>query len=103
MSPARPRARSLTVYLVKHNVTAHRDILPNVRGLTAYRVPIGEAFADLYVKHTAERTPSWISLFSEVIHIDENYVYNASSAAVFLVAAGNRIFAVTFGYGRSLL
>jgi uncharacterized protein (TIGR04141 family) len=47
--------------------------------------------------------PSWLSLFDGALGGTPADIHNASSAAVFLVRTSGRTFALTFGYGRSVL
>jgi uncharacterized protein (TIGR04141 family) len=96
-------ARTLTIYLVKENTRNHFDVLPSIGTLAQYRVPVGGFIGDLYVKTSNDRAPAWLSLFENSVHLDRNSIYNASSAAIFLVTVDNRLFAITFGYGRTLL
>jgi uncharacterized protein (TIGR04141 family) len=61
------------------------------------------ATGELFVKATLDRTPSWLSLFEGALNLDAADLHNASSAAVLIVTASEKTFALTFGYGRSLL
>ncbi len=63
----------------------------------------GQHIGDLYIKPTSDRMPSWLSLFEGAISVVPPDLHNASTAAVLLLGAGDRNFALTFGYGRSLL
>jgi uncharacterized protein (TIGR04141 family) len=89
--------------LVKEHAREHIDVLPSIGNLTRYRVPVGALVGDLYVKTSVDRAPAWLSLFEDAVRLDRNSIYNASSAAIFLITVGNRNFAMTFGYGKSLL
>jgi uncharacterized protein (TIGR04141 family) len=107
VSPRGPRdgrtARTLAIYLIKEHAKEHIDVLPSIGALTRYRVPVGEIVGDLYIKTSVDRAPAWLSLFEDAVRLDRNSIYNASSAAVFLITVGNRNFAIAFGYGRTLL
>lgn len=47
--------------------------------------------------------PAWVGLFEGYIDLEEVLLRSASSAAVLVLRAAERWFAVTFGYGRHLL
>src|SRR6185437_15231172 len=64
MPRRQPRARSLSIFLIKEELSLHRQILFDIDGLTRHRVSAGDAvIGDLYVKPTVDRTPSWLSMF----------------------------------------
>lgn len=104
MPRGQPRARSLSIFLIKEDVNAPRQVLMDVDGLTRCRVSVGgTAIGDLYVKDTKDRTPSWLSMFDGALSPQVEDSHNASSAAVLIISSEGRLFALTFGYGRSLL
>lgn len=104
MPRRRPRARSLSIFLIKEELSLHRQILFDVDALTRHRVSAGGAeIGDLYVKPTADNTPGWLSMFEDALAPRIENAHNASTAAVLLVASAGRLFAISFGYGRSLL
>jgi uncharacterized protein (TIGR04141 family) len=71
--------------------------------LTTTEVRInGDVVGSLYIKPTLDRTPAWLSLFEGALGQVVN-VHNASSAAIWTVQAGERAYALSFGYGKSLL
>jgi len=90
--------------LIKEEVPSPIDSLIDPVSLTRSPVTVhGQNVGDLYFKPTSDRMPSWLSLFEGAISVDRPDLHNASSAAVLLLGAGDRNFALTFGYGRSLL
>lgn len=104
MAGRQPRARSLSIFLIKEGISAPRDILLDEDALSKSKVSAGrEEIGDLYVKPTVDSLPSWLSIFQGALRPDIQDSHNASSAAVFLVEAVERLFAITFGYGRNLL
>jgi len=55
------------------------------------------------VKKSYPKIPSWVGFISPAIEDEMNKITTQTSGAVLLVKARNRFFAITFGYGRSLL
>jgi uncharacterized protein (TIGR04141 family) len=107
MPQAQPKHR-LTWCLVKPDIHADdREAIiepPDTGMLEAYRVPALDAARDaLYIKRTSPVAPKWVGYLSD--HVVEKLprVLGASSSAVLLVPAGERLLAVTFGYGHALL
>lgn len=94
----------LSVYLIKEAYSDHHDILRQFEKL--HQQQIGD-IGTLYfgASHTLE--PSWKKKFF-VNELDEGEIFSASAKAIFLirveVAPGNnRLFAIPFGYGWTLL
>ena len=96
-----PVQRTLTIYLINKGV---RDAAAIIRpGTEQHPVTVGETkFGDLYVHLGAPHPPPWVSFFNENAG-DLSYVQGMSTSAVYLVEAGRRLFAITFGFGRLLL
>jgi len=100
--PAKPKQWPLSIYLLKQEVT---DADAAVReNLAVRRVPIGRGrgtIGTLFHRTTPSRPPRWVSFFGA--HIDPRELLSSSVAAVLIVRAAGRLFAVTFGTGRHLL
>lgn len=95
--------RSLTVFLIKDDVTRPRDILTNRHPLERHRVRLsGAGRPTLYVRQADTHEPRWTSFFAGALdpplHLDAQ-----STSAVLLLTRAKRTFALTFGYGRHLL
>lgn len=104
MPRAQQRARTLTIFLLKQELTALEDALISPTLLVRRSVTLdAQHSADLYIRPTTDRLPAWLSLFDTALQGDTLDLHNASSAAVLLIAVGERRFALTFGYGRNLL
>ncbi|MCL5746179.1 MAG: TIGR04141 family sporadically distributed protein, partial [Acidobacteria bacterium] len=58
------------------------------------------ALGTLYLKPPEQHPPSWLRLFKGLLDIS---LVNSSSSAVMILPVAKRLFALTFGYGRSLL
>jgi len=99
-----PKARSLSIFLIKEEVPSPEGALVDVLPLTRSALTAnGQQIGDLYIKGTQDRTPSWLSFFEGAMSSVPPDLHNASAAAVWLIGSGGRVFALTFGYGRSLL
>lgn len=101
--PRQPKARSLSIFLMKTQRPRVEEIIAGPAALTIYPVRVsGHSIGDLYVQATADKMPSWLSLFDGTVGAMPD-LHNASSAAVFILPVAERTFVLTFGYGRSLL
>ena len=99
-----PKARSLSIFLIKEEVPSPEGALVDVLPLTRSTLTAnGQQIGDLYIKGTQDRAPSWLSFFEGALSSVPPDLHNASAAAVWLISSGGRVFALTFGYGRSLL
>jgi uncharacterized protein (TIGR04141 family) len=99
----RIRARSLNVFLLKHDIRPDVALM-SAAGLSHMRLQVSERTrGDLYVKPSPQRIPYWWSLFEPSLGPVPADVRNSSSAAVLFLVASERLFALTFGYGRTLL
>jgi uncharacterized protein (TIGR04141 family) len=98
------KTHTLTIYLIRRNLTAPEEILTRAATLDQHHLDLGPGIAaTLYVQKTAPRIPDWASFFE--LYVDPEDIGPTSSAgAVLLVQSNNRIFACTFGTtGRFLL
>ncbi len=103
MSRGLPRTRSQSIFLIKAEIANPEDALLGPEALVASRVISSlREIGILYIKPTSDRNPSWLSFFDGALRGVPD-IHNASAAAVFLLRSRGRIFALTFGYGRSLL
>ena len=94
--PRGPAQRTLTIYLVKDGISnADAIVRPGTDHSVIPRI------GDLYVKQGRPHTPPWVAFFEDAVNLAR--LQGMSTAAVFLVPAARRLFAVTFGYGRMLL
>jgi uncharacterized protein (TIGR04141 family) len=102
--PNRPKARSLSIFLLKESVLTSDDALLDPASLEKSDVNLGgDRVGKLFVKATVDRTPSWLSFFQGALNPAPPVLRNASAAAVLFASGAGRLFAVTFGYGRNLL
>jgi len=95
----------LAIYLIKKGIKDHSKILRHFEGLKKDEI---EGIGVLYYRLSDIFEPEWVKKFFKDRFnnkIDESNlkIFNASSRAVFLVEVEDRLFAITFGYGYSLL
>lgn len=105
----------LSIYLIKDSYSNHKSILKNFNKLMKEEIKDGiGTMGTLYYGDSHLFEPSWIRNFfgSSFENNKEQKVqyesgklklFNASSKAVLLIEHQNRIFAISFGYGRNLL
>jgi uncharacterized protein (TIGR04141 family) len=93
------RARALTVFLLKQDAPAK---LQTTLATVELPVSIGQRQATLFIRPSEEHEPSWLSFLKSAI-TEAPRMVNSNSAALLLVTVDDREFAITFGYGRSLL
>ena len=95
--------RKLSIYLIKDS---YRDFASVVKGDPAAHdvTHDGKTLGTLYVKRVYGRSPGWLSFFTNAVQQNlQDQLKSNSVSAVFLLQRQSRIFAITFGYGRSLL
>jgi uncharacterized protein (TIGR04141 family) len=93
----------LTIYLIKERFQDAKGVLIENARLQHHPIKLGSrAIGDLYVERQRPKPPPWAKFFRG--HIDPAQLGQvASSAAVLLMKAQHRLFAVTFGHGRHIL
>jgi uncharacterized protein (TIGR04141 family) len=97
----RAAQRTLTIYLINQGLTDPGVILRP--GTDHHLVAVNNRrIGDLYVKAGDPHPPPWVTFFVDTT-LDLTTVQGMSTSAVLLIAASNRVFAVTFGFGRLLL
>lgn len=94
----------LSVYLIKEDFTDHESILKDHASLKSKDIPnVGV----LYYGDSASYEPSWVSKFFSG-QLNGTKIFSASAKAILLIGVNvakgkNRIFAVPFGYGWSMM
>jgi uncharacterized protein (TIGR04141 family) len=101
--PRPPRQQKLTFSLLKADV-AREDALRDDRAIAAHTMPaLSAEVPSLFVASKAPHPPPWQRFLEPHVTGGLRNLYAASSSAVLLLRASNRLFAVTFGQGRHLL
>ena len=110
-------SQKLSVFLIKSGLIKAEDIIKSDNEIKEYEVIIIPEKKDtqkgngtpakkgkFFFKTSFVKTPSWYSLFGNSIDdFDPNNLKTKNISAVLLLEVKNRVFALTFGYGRSLL
>ena len=96
------RTIGLTIFLIKPN-TSRAECLraAKVTSTSEFEFPDGSE-ASLHTFSTPPQPPKWYKFLSAAIE-NPPAVLSSSASAVLFVSTSNRLFALTFGYGRSLL
>lgn len=96
------RTLSFSIYLLKTDIASPDDAMKTGALPAPEEIELANgSTATLYIKRTAPKPPNWISLFTP--HIDLAHVYGRNNAAVLIIPTAERLFAVTFGYGKPML
>jgi uncharacterized protein (TIGR04141 family) len=103
MAMSKEKAHKLSVYLLKEDIVDGASVLKDNRGLNCINISLGEKSAPLYYKENHPSSPSWVSFFKPDEESELGKLKNKGTAAVLFVESKNRLFALTFGYGRLLL
>jgi len=99
----------LSIYLIKPEYTKYQDILKNHDKLQSESI---DNIGELYYGDSIISSPTWVNKFFgdsfDNSFEDENgkkkfKIFTASSKAVLLVSVENKIFAITFGFGYTML
>lgn len=97
--------KDVTFYLVKEDITAFADVIANKPGIQTYDVgpANGVPFEGrLVVRPPRNNQPWWVPWLADAVPQIAGF-RNASNAALLVLRAAGRLFAVPFGYGRGLM
>lgn len=98
----KPR-NSLTIYSLKEEIEAPDDAIKPNSDLNHDTLKIGGVDAEFYVQPARSRLPKWSRLFKEAVNLKKFGIGSSNAAAVLIVPAADRLFALTFGWGRHVL
>ena len=98
------RTNKLTVYLIKEDIDEN-DIFKNGSNLASEEI---EDIGCLFYTDSRRYEPDWLKHFfknsiDNKVNGNKFKIYSATARAVLIVSVDNRQFAITFGYGRTLL
>lgn len=107
---SRPKKRQiktlpLTIFLLKQG-TDENGAVDSLAAPGTRTFPVvldDKPLGTLYVKQTPDHRPAWASLFDGSVELERRDLRSASVAALFLIKANYRLFALAFGHGRHLL
>ncbi len=97
------KTHGLTILMLKDEIKDAQSAIKDLGGVTSVDVTLGAVTGKLYFKQNPSHAPSWVKLFEPTIGTALNKLFNSGTSAVFLLKAGKRFFALTFGYGKFLL
>src|SRR6266705_5479407 len=101
-----PSAIPLSVFQVKPGFENPDLILPDRQDARIQMVPVtvdGHRVGDLYVKTSISHEPRWLAYLEGHADTEDLQLHSSSAAAVLLMSADARLYAITFGYGHTLL
>ncbi|QJC21221.1 TIGR04141 family sporadically distributed protein [Arcanobacterium phocisimile] len=100
----------LTIYMFRENVQDIEDIFDLERksqiGIEVFKIPTNNAFGSdgcLFYKKQEDNTPAWLSYVIPILAEDLPEMKTKSISALLVTRVKERIFAIAFGYGRSLI
>jgi len=94
----------LTIYLIKKGLSKSESILVSAPGWKRTGISVdGKGIGQLHVEPQPAHLPSWTRFFAEARVHDGLFPPVSGASAVFFVTAAQRLFALTFGYGRHAL
>lgn len=100
--PEEKKTHSLTILMLKEDVGID-DAVKDRASLQSTSVEVGGEACDFVYKQNIGHLPRWVKLFQSRLGDELGSLRNSGTAAVLLVPVNERLFALTFGYGRSLL
>lgn len=96
--------QAYTVYLLKDTVTKFADAIDDDKKPNAYPlIPEFGISGTLFVGDQKQATPNWVSLLAPYLQTQIGRAFTANISAVLMLEYEKRIFAFTFGHGKSLL
>jgi uncharacterized protein (TIGR04141 family) len=94
----------LAIYLLKKDFSKPQQVLSEkVRREGTPVVVGGKSIGHLYVEPQSSHAPSWAKFFDDARLPSQLFPSVSGASAAFIVRAGGRLFALTFGQGRHLL
>jgi uncharacterized protein (TIGR04141 family) len=96
------KTHSLTIYLIKPG-NARAECLSKTRKMTEHSFTLSDATeGSVFTDSIPPHEPKWVGLLAAVVP-SFPILQTSNASAVLFLGSGNRLFALTFGYGRSLL
>lgn len=98
------KARRLTFYLLRQDVAEFEDALDTEKASVAVDLDPSAGVDGRFVYvQPRPSVPSWVGFVQPVLADELGSLRSSSTSALLLLRTSGRIFALTFGYGRSLL
>jgi uncharacterized protein (TIGR04141 family) len=98
------KTQNLTIFLMREDKAKAEDCLRSPDMLDKIQLATGIPFTgSLFVKKPFGKPPKWLPFLQEGTGQTLDHLINKSNSAVLFLKKANRLFAITFGYGRNLL
>lgn len=98
------KSRRLTIYLLREDVADFEGALADDKNATAVDLASSSGLdGRFYYVSPHSSAPLWVSFVQPVLADQLASIRTSSASGLLLVRASSRLFALTFGYGRSLL
>ncbi|MEY8568832.1 DUF6119 family protein [Brevibacterium linens] len=98
------KSRRLTFYLLREGVDRFEDALDSEKLEHSDRIDTVDGVDGCFVfNKPRQSTPPWVSFVQPILTEQLDGVRSASASALLLLRSCDRIFAVTFGFGRTYL
>lgn len=104
MTEQAQKTYKLSIYLIKEEFKEFEDVIKGAPEEYDVKNAEKKIIGKLYFKTISGRRPAWFALFDGNVQNDlSDKLSSRNFSVVFLLKHKKRIFATTFGYGRSLL
>jgi uncharacterized protein (TIGR04141 family) len=100
---SKKKNQSITVFLLKDSVNNAIEAIKEPSGLSTEEVSASNCSGTLFFKQIPQRLPPWVKFFQPHANGQLDSLRNSGTSAAFITCVGQRWFALTFGYGRTLL
>lgn len=98
------KSRRLTFYLLREGIADFDDALdPDKPSLTVEIDPSTGIDGRFFYAKPKSSVPAWVEFVQPLVKDELSGIRSASTSGLLLLRVSDRIFALTFGYGRSLL
>ena len=95
---------TLRTFALRAGFTEPGNILKHPGRCTTHEISVGGSLiGTLYIKDSVATRPQWLEFFDEVPDIRDLDLRNRSHSAILLVETASRTFALSFGYGYSMI
>ncbi len=103
-SAVQPPTRTLTFFLLKKGQSSYETALDATKNTKRHPLRSGLPFQGaVFLAPQSKAQPTWLEFLQAGAASDLGKLFNASTSAVLFITVDKRDFALTFGYGRSLL
>jgi uncharacterized protein (TIGR04141 family) len=97
------KTHGLTILMLKDNINDAPSSIKELGSVQVLDVTLGNVAGKLYYKQNPSHKPSWVKLFEPAIGATLSSLFNSGTSGVFIIEASEKLFALTFGYGKFLL